>query len=196
MSISSKQKAAILAGILVVGGAAAFVYFDPLELDLLGMNPPKGVAKPAAKPKTNTAAQAKPAVQMSNAAKPPAPPASTAPAVGTQLARPAAPPVPVTKPMAAPNAENPVATPAQAATAQPVPTAKPAVPAPAAAQPAPVPAQPALAAPSEPAPVEAAKATTVSNRQTSSYPPPSVDLRHCLDLTDNEAIVKCANSGN
>ncbi|HSM99359.1 MAG TPA: hypothetical protein VLS47_10135 [Gallionella sp.] len=37
MSITSVQKTWILVGVLVIAGGAAFVYFDPMDLDLLGL---------------------------------------------------------------------------------------------------------------------------------------------------------------
>lgn len=37
MSITSVQKTWALVGVLVIVGGAAFVYFDPLDLDLLGL---------------------------------------------------------------------------------------------------------------------------------------------------------------
>jgi hypothetical protein len=133
MYISSGQKLAIL-GVLLAGGAAAFVYLDPLDLDLLGLKPPP-VATPVAAPR--------PA-----APKPATPAAPATPATPAATATPAAPAVPVTSETPAPSAE-------QKPQFVPVLSLKP---------------KPALK------PVS----------------PPSVDLRHCLEQTSNEAIAKCA----
>jgi hypothetical protein len=136
MYVSSGQKLAIL-GVLLAGGAAAFVYLDPLDLDLLGLKPPP-VATPVVQPRP--------------AAPKPATPAAPKPATPVIPAVPAT-PVPsgdagVTSQTATPAAE-------QKLQFVPVLSQKP---------------KPALK------PVS----------------PPSVDLRHCLEQTTNEAIAKCA----
>lgn len=134
MNISSGQKLAIL-GVLLVGGGAAFVYLDPMELDLLGLNPP-------------------PVVVQTPTPRPPPPKMTPAP-----------------------------------------PPAMPATPS------APVKAdQPALAKVAEPPAAPAAPAVSTQpevlpeNKTSNVKPlsPPSVDLRHCLDLTTDEAVMKCA----
>jgi len=134
MYISSGQKLAIL-GVLLVGGAAAFVYLDPLDLDLLGLKP-----APVATPM----APSRPA-----APKPATPPAPTTPAT------PVAPSTPVTSGDAGATPEAPAPAAEQNFQFVPVLSQKP---------------EPALK------PVS----------------PPSVDLRHCLEQTTNEAIAKCA----
>lgn len=78
MSITPTQKASTLVAILLIAGGAAFVYFDPMNLDLLGMNPPSAVqtAPRVAAPKpVVTLVQAKPLVAPVALLKaPPAPP--------------------------------------------------------------------------------------------------------------------------
>ncbi len=87
MSITPAQKTSLLVVALLIVGGAAFVYFDPLDLDLLGMKP-----APIAKPE--------PAVQTA-AAKPTAVPAAN--------------PIPAKAPVAPLNPPKPVAPPAPAA---------------------------------------------------------------------------------
>lgn len=48
MSIKSRRKTWILAGVLVIIGGAAFVYFDPMDMDLLGLNKSSVVVQPVA----------------------------------------------------------------------------------------------------------------------------------------------------
>lgn len=134
MNISSGQKLAIL-GVLLAGGAAAFVYLDPLDLDLLGLKPAP-VATPMASPR--------PA-----APKPATPPAPTTPTT------PVAPAVPEKAGDTGVTSETPIAAAEQKLQFVPV-----------------------LSQKSEPA-LKPAR-------------PPSVDLRHCLEQTSNEAIAKCA----
>lgn len=81
MNIISKQNKWVLVGILaIIGGGAAFVFFDPLGLDLLGGKGRAAVVKPVAQPHV-AAPAAKPGVAVP-AAKPPAaaPKAAVAPA--------------------------------------------------------------------------------------------------------------------
>jgi len=47
MSITSVQKTSLLVVILIIVGAGAFVYFDPLDLDLLSLKQKPAAAKPA-----------------------------------------------------------------------------------------------------------------------------------------------------
>lgn len=150
MYISSGQKLAIL-GVLLVGGAAAFVYLDPLDLDLLGLKPPP-VATPVAAPR-------------------PAAPKPATPAVPVTPATPAAPATPVTP----------------AVSATPTAPATPAM------------ADEAGAVPETPSPAAEQKLQFVPVLSQKPKPalkpvsPPSVDLRHCLEQTTNEAIAKCAS---
>lgn len=140
MYISSGQKLAIL-GVLLVGGTAAFVYLDPLDLDLLGLNPAP-VATPAAPPRPAAPKPATPAV----------PATPTTPAV---TAKPATPAVTVISGNAGVTSETPP------------PEAEPKLK-----------FVPVLSLKPEPA--------------IKPVSPPSVDLRHCLEQTSNEAIAKCA----
>jgi len=103
MSITSVQKTSLLAGILVIIGGGAFVYFDPLDLDLLGLKQKPAVAHPAA-----------PAHAAVPAAQPPAA-ALKAPVAPTQAKAPAA---ATPSPTSAPVAVAPVVTPPDAAAAQ------------------------------------------------------------------------------
>jgi len=135
MYISSGQKLAIL-GVLLAGGATAFVYLDPLDLDLLGLKPAP-VATPIAPP------------------RPAAPKPAIVPATPAAPVTPAAPATP--------------ATPGDAG-------ATPGTPPPAAEQK--LQFVPVLSQKPKPA--------------TKPVSPPSVDLRHCLEQTTNEAIAKCA----
>ena len=93
MSISSKQKTWILFSILIIIGGAAFVYFDPLELHLLGPEPtpvvvkptPPHVAAPAPKPPVP-----KPATPKPVAPKPVAAAVAAMPATISETAMPVA----------------------------------------------------------------------------------------------------------
>jgi hypothetical protein len=140
MYISSGQKLAIL-GVLLAGGAAAFVYLDPLDLDLLGLKPPP-VATPVAPPRPAAPKPATPAIPAT-----PANPGAAAP--------PAAPAVPVISGDTGATPETPPPAAEQKLQFVPVLSQKP-----------------------KPA--------------TKPVSPPSVDLRHCLEQTTNEAIAKCA----
>lgn len=140
MYISSGQKLAIL-GVLLAGGAAAFVYLDPLDLDLLGLKPPP-IVTPVAAPR--------PAVP-----KPTAPVVPVTPAAPATPVAPAVPAVPVISGDTGATPETPPLAAEQKSQFVPVLSQKP---------------KPALK------PVS----------------PPSVDLRHCLEQTTNEAIAKCA----
>ncbi len=55
MSITSVQKTWILVGILVIAGGAAFVYFDPLDLDLLGLKKSSPIVVQPAQKKASVA---------------------------------------------------------------------------------------------------------------------------------------------
>ena len=98
MNITSIQKKWVLVGILVmIGGGAAFVFFDPLGLDLLGQKGAPAVAVPKAPPRA-----AAPKVQPHVAA-----PASAPVATPSAASR-----------VAAPAVSAPVATPSVAAAVQ------------------------------------------------------------------------------
>ena len=91
------SKKLVLVGILVIIGAGAFVYLDPLGLDLLGLKQGHVVVQPAAKPGA-VAPAAKPSVA--------APKPANAPA--QVIAHVAAPPTPSSRTAATPPAAAPV----------------------------------------------------------------------------------------
>lgn len=172
--MSSVQKTLLLVGILIIIGGGAFVYFDPLDMDLLGMK-----QKPAA---------AKPAIPHVASSKAVAPPPVKAPvAAPSQAPSPA--PV-ATPPIAAPKAaEAPTQAKASAA-----PVATPAAPTPVAAA-VQVP-QPPMKLPEE---TKTAGESKTAEPKAASKPAPgkperpkNLDLRHCLELETDAAIAKCA----
>ncbi|MGA9665051.1 MAG: hypothetical protein WBQ69_01205 [Gallionella sp.] len=173
----------VLVAILVLAGGAAFVYFDPLDLDLLGLKKETAVAKPA------------PARAAAPAAQPAKPPVTTAQA-------PAAPSAARPAPSAAPGVpavQSPAAAPKTA-------IAKSQAPAPAATSPAPPASGVAAAPPAAPVPDQATQPPlklsssintgkkTQPSKPQSEKPirPKDQDLRHCLELETDAAIAKCA----
>ena len=103
MNITPQQKTGILVGILAIIGGGAFVYFDPLELDLLGLNEAPPIVQPVMPPRT-VAPAAKPPAAVPKPAVAPA----KSPAAPSPTAAPAAPPA------AMPVVAVPAVTPAQA----------------------------------------------------------------------------------
>ena len=119
----SRKSLLIVSIVAVIIGGAALVFFDPLDLDLLGQKAAPAVAAPKAPPKA-AATAAKPAVvapkaptapiqaNMPPAAPPPAAPSqTTAPAVAatvanSSVATPGQSPRPSTKPVEMIKAEN------------------------------------------------------------------------------------------
>lgn len=183
MSITSVQKTSLLAIILVIIGGGAFVYFDPLDLDLLGLKQKPAVAHPAVP--THAAAPA---------AQPPAT-ALKAPVAPTQAK--AAVAVPSPKPLPAPAATSPATAPKAAvaptqakapAAATPSPTSAPVAVAPAVTPPE------AAAAQAPQPPLKLSKVIETASKPAIDKPtkPKNLDLRHCLDLETNAAIAKCA----
>jgi hypothetical protein len=163
MSIISGQKKWVLLGILVVmGGGAAFVYFDPLDLDLLGSKNSSAVVQPVAPPRVAATAAKSPVT---------APKAAAAPA---QVIAPVAAPAASPSPAAAPVATMPAATPVVAA-----PVVTPSVAAPAQAL------QPPLKLSKT---IKTAKKSVAVKPDR----PKDQDLRSCLDLEDDKVIAKCA----
>ena len=167
-------KKLVLLGILVIAAGAAFVYFDPLDLDLLGLKQKSAAAKPATPHVASSKAVAPRPMKAPVAAPSPAP--SPAPAA--------------TPPVAAPKAaEAPTQAKAPTAPVSPAPSqaAVPAV-APAATPPVAVTAQ----APQPP--LKLSKETKIAAKPATDKPPrpKNLDLRHCLDLEDDAAIAKCA----
>jgi hypothetical protein len=153
----------LLLGLLVLVGAGAFVYLDPMDLDLLGLKQQQVVAQTAVTPRHPAAPQA--AAQAQKKAAIPAAAPVAEPAVAK--AKPAAAP----KVAAAP-AEPPPAPAAEAPDVSAEAAAKPAQPMPVAAV-----APPAM---------KPAKAESKPPR------PKNLDLRHCLDLKTDAEIAKCA----
>jgi hypothetical protein len=182
MGFSSVQKTSLLVGFLAIIGAGAFVYFDPMDLDLLGLKQNPVAAKSAA-PKHIAATAQRPI--------PATPKSAVAP---TQAKAPVAvpPPAPVNAPaaispapkaaVAATHAEAPAA----AARSMPSPTATPAAASPAAA--------PNVAVQAPQPSMKLSKETKTAGKPAAVKPvrPKNLDLRHCLDLEDNAAIAKCA----
>ncbi len=156
------RKVLLLVGLLVVVGAGAFVYLDPMDLDLLGLKQEQVVAKPAVAPKH----AAVPAV-LPHAAVPKKSVAQTQ----NKAALPAREPKAcgccrhlLSEPVPAPAAEASNATAETAAMpAEPMPVA-------------------AVAAPA----MKPAKAESKPPR------PKNLDLRHCLELKTDAEIAKCA----
>jgi hypothetical protein len=184
--MSSVQKTLLLVGILIIIGVGAFVYFDPLDLDLLGLKQKPAAAKPAI-----------PHVASSKAVAPPppmkAPVAAPSPAPSPA---PAATP-PVAAPKAA-EASTQAKTPAAPTSPAPSPTAVPA-----ATPAAPTPVAAAVQAPQPPMKLSEETKTTGESKtaepRTASKPAPgkperpkNLDLRHCLELETDAAIAKCA----
>lgn len=101
-------KKLVLVGILVIIGVAAFLYFDPLGLDLLGSKKGSAVVQPVAPPRVAVPA-AQPPIAAPKAAVAPA--QANAPAAPSPTAVPVAPPHAATPVVAASVATPSVATP-------------------------------------------------------------------------------------
>jgi hypothetical protein len=188
MSFSSVQKTSLLVVFLAIIGAGAFVNFDPLDLDLLGLKQ-KPVAAKSAAPKhvVASAQRPNPASPKSAAA---ATIASPVPPRAPEHASAAMSPAP--KAAVAPTRAE---APADAARSMPSPTTAPAAASPAAAP------QVAVQAPQPTMKLSPMKLAdeTKKEAKTARKPAPvkpvrpkNLDLRHCLDLEDNAAIAKCA----
>lgn len=167
---------AILGAVLIIGGGAGFVYFDPLDMDLLGLNPPVVQPVPKVQPrpaKSGVPAPGTPAVGAPSVAPTGAPKSATPTTPQVTAGAPqvvGAPPVTTDHKAAALVVSDP-------ASAHPV------------AQ-SPSPAVPAEAAPEINPPLKMSHAL----KSAASKPayPPSVDLRHCLDQPTPQDIAKCA----
>ncbi len=168
MNITSGQKTAALVGGLLIVGAAAFVYIDPMGLDLLGLNPAP-VAKPSVAKK---------------APQPPAETAAKAPVTEDQKTT----PVPKSAVL-----EDMLKAPSRASAMKPaIQSAVSAMPkTPNAKAPPPVAGESAM---QEPEMASASKVSdTIKPKSTANTPyPPSMDLRHCLDQATPQEIAKCA----
>ncbi|MBI3479199.1 MAG: hypothetical protein HY016_02420 [Nitrosomonadales bacterium] len=91
MNITSGQKKLALFGILVIAGGAAFVFFDPLGLDLLGQQKKApAVAAPKAAPRPAAPAAKSNGPAKSGATAVVATPPASAPAVTQAASAPAA----------------------------------------------------------------------------------------------------------
>lgn len=165
--MSSVQKTLLLVVILVIIGGGAFAYFDPLDLDILGLKQKPAAAKPAIPHVASSKAVAPPPMKAPVAAPSPAPSLAHSPA-------PAA-----TPPVAAPKAAE---APTQA-NASAAPVATPAAPTPVAA---------AVQVPQPP--MKLSEETKAARKPAPSKPerPKNLDLRHCLELETDAAIAKCA----
>jgi hypothetical protein len=174
-NMSSVQKTMLLVGILIIIGVGAFVYFDPLDLDLLGLKQKPAAAKPAI-----------PHVVSSKAVIPP--PSTKAPVAA-----------PSPTPSPAPAATPPIAAPKAAE----VPTQAKASAAPVATPAAPMPVAAAVQVPQPPMKLseetKTAGESKTAETKAASKPAPgkperpkNLDLRHCLELETDAAIAKCA----
>ena len=165
MSIMSGQKTWLLLGVLAITGGAAFVYFDPLGLDLLGLKSGGSAAKSAAAPNGHTAA--------AKAAVAPAKPAiSAASAV-----------LPATGAAITPAAPSSAVVAISPATAEVPPPVLPAL------QHPPESSKTVMSAGKAPEP---GKTAGRSMKPTEPMKPMDSDLRYCLKLDTDAAIAKCA----
>jgi len=178
MSISSQQRTWILVGVLVIIGGGALVYFDPLDLNLLGEKPSPAVAKPA--PPHVPVPVAKPAVTKPPEPKPPG--TKLIGAVAAQLAVPAMASAPAATP--AVDAPSKASFPAAAMSAAESETATPSD----------------TATPGETSaqkmhpPMKSAAMIETDRKPATAKPirPKNLDLRYCLELDSDAAIAKCA----
>lgn len=165
-------KKLVLLGILVIAAGAAFVYLDPLDMNLLGMKKAAVVAKPGMPhvvPKAAAPAQPKAPMALHSPAAPPAPAATS--------------PVAVPKTVTATPAKTSVV--ATSSTPAPAVAPAPAVPA----------ANNAVAEAQIPQPpMKLSKQTKTASKPAVDKPPrpKNLDLRHCLDLQTDAEIAKCA----
>jgi hypothetical protein len=157
------SKKLLLVGILLIAAGGAFVYFDPLEMDLLGLKQKPVVAKPAAAPRVPTPV-AKPAAV-----------ASKAPMAPTRA------PVAVPSPVAVPKT---AVAPTQAIKSE---GATVSAPSQGVSQPATPPVVAAAQAPQPPM-----KLSNTTKPASKPVRPKNQDLRYCLDLESDAAIAKCA----
>jgi len=166
MYITSGQKTAAMVGALLIVGAGAFVYLDPMELDLLGLNP-----APVAKPAVAKKAPPRPAKVAKNAEATKKAPAAK-PKEQVASAKPTA-PVDVLKAPSKMKSE-----------ASSKKVVKPNV------LKLPTPAE--IAAASESTSVMEKSAPIKPNYSARTPYPPSEDVRHCLDEPTPREIARCA----
>jgi hypothetical protein len=175
MDIMSGRKKWMLLSVLVIIGASAFVYFDPLDLNLLGQKVAPAVAMPKVPPRV-TAPAAKPGTAVPSVQPPAA--ASKVSAAPAQASVPAAPPKAPQQPVK-PVTPTPAATPVVASSvATPVQAAEPSSKSAETIRPENRASQPSQ--------------TASKSASRKSKIPKDADLRHCLDLESNAAIAKCA----
>jgi len=163
------SKKLLLVGILLIAAGGAFVYLDPLDLDLLGLKQKPVVAKPAAPSHVPTPV-AKPAVVPRAAVAP----TQTKASIAVPSPAPAASPAP--KAAVAPTQANKSERATAAAPSQGVspPVATPPV---------------AAASQATQPPMKLSKTTKPASKPVR---PKNQDLRYCLDLESDAAIAKCA----
>jgi len=205
MNITPQQKkTGILVGILLILGGGAFVYLDPLDLDLLGLNPPPPVKKPAPKRPVKAPVKApvpKPAIPVTagtpagaTKANTSAPLAVSAPiAASTQMAA-SAPMATSTSPATSPVASAQSTAPSMKQKSTPV-ASKPAQADSNSKPEMSLPVVDDKSAMDEAKPMSTNSAEKfATNKTASSKPerPKDQDLRYCLDLPTNAEIAKCA----
>lgn len=169
MSIMSGQKTWLLLGVLAITGGAAFVYFDPLGLDPLGLKSGDSAAKSAAAPDGHTTpAAAKTAVAPAKASISAA--SAVLPATGA-AATPAAPSSAVVAISSAPAEVPPPVASVQALQHR---------------------SKLSKTAMSANKVSEPGKTTGRPMQPTEPMKPMDSDLRYCLKLDTDAAIAKCA----
>jgi len=181
MYISSRLKAVILVFLLTVGGGGAFVFIDPLELDLLGM---LGLSPAAEAP---VAPKMQPRAALPKGGVPAMAPASTTTTLQTPAKTPdvvlqTAPVVPVSQDTMA----IPLEMPAQTIQTATLPASSSNLTA------AILPASPGVMKEVQivQPPLKISKSLQVE--KSKFVYPPSIDLRHCLDQPSPQEIAKCA----
>jgi hypothetical protein len=177
------SKKLMLLGILVIAAGGAFVYFDPLDLNLLGLKQKPAVVKPSAAPTPTPvakppvivpkAAVATTQTQMKASVAVPSPSLSPAPAAATSVAVPKAEGAPI-------QAKAPAGTTTETSSE----TASPPVTPPLVAE----------AVQETHPPMKLSKTTKTASKPATDKParPKNQDLRYCLDLETDAAIAKCA----
>jgi hypothetical protein len=183
MSIRSRRKTWILAGVLVIIAGAAFVYFDPLDMDLLGLNKSSVVVQPVAPPRAAgpaakpTTAPPKPAIASAQAKAPVAAPAEKPPVAEPKAAV-------ATTQVIAPVAASSVAPSRVAASVATPSAAMPVVAAPV--------TTPAVAAPVQVVQPPLKLSKSIKTAKAKPERSKTADLRDCLKLETDAAIAKCA----
>ena len=172
MYITSGQKTAAMIGSLMIIGAGAFVYLDPMELDLLGLNPAPVAKSPVVRPAVAKKAPSQPAK-----------PAQKSPVAKSEEGAKTKNRAAMKEILKAPSAMKSEA-----------PSRKAAMPK---ALILPTPEEIAAVmqlkeSESESTSVMKQPASTKPRRTMNTPYPPSMDLRHCLDEKTPQEIAKCA----